>query len=65
LKQNKDNEDSEEIACRPGEKFCSSKITILRFYLTPLRIAIIRKRNITNDGKDAGKRNSYSLLLGM
>jgi hypothetical protein len=39
--------------------------TTLRFRLTPVRMAIIKTPPTTNVGKDAGKRNSHTLLVGM
>jgi hypothetical protein len=38
--------------------------TTLRFHLVPVRIATIKNNN-TNVGKDEGKRNTYTLLVGM
>jgi predicted RNA-binding protein YlxR (DUF448 family) len=35
------------------------------FYLTPVRMAIIKKQAKTNANKDVEKKNSYSLLMGM
>jgi hypothetical protein len=37
--------------------------TTLRFHLTPVRMAIIKKT--TNVGEDAGKRELYTMLVGI
>jgi hypothetical protein len=39
--------------------------TTLRFHLTPVRIAIINNITTTNVGQDVGKRNPYTLLVGI
>jgi hypothetical protein len=39
--------------------------TILRFYLTPVRMATIKNKNKTNVGEDVGERNTHTLLVGM
>jgi hypothetical protein len=38
---------------------------IRRFHLTPVRLATSEKADKTNAGKDAGKGNPYSQLVGM
>jgi hypothetical protein len=36
--------------------------TTLRFHLTPVRMAVIKKQTITNAGEDAGKKGtSYAV----
>jgi hypothetical protein len=39
--------------------------TTLRFYLTPVRIGIIKNIPTTNIGEGAGKRYPHTLLVGM
>jgi hypothetical protein len=39
--------------------------TTLRFYLTPVRIVIIKNTTNTSVGEDVGKRNPNPLLVGM
>jgi hypothetical protein len=52
----------EEILTIPDYKRNANQIT-LRFYLTLVKMAIIK--NTTNVGKDVGKRNPSTLLVGM
>ena len=40
------------------------KIT-MRYFLTPVRMVIIKKTQITNVDKDVRKRNTCALLVGM
>jgi hypothetical protein len=54
-------------------KKCSTSLTIkkmqiktmLRFHLTPVRMAIIKNTNNNNVDEDVGKRNPHTLLVGM
>jgi hypothetical protein len=39
--------------------------TTLRFHLTPVRMAVINDTNNDNVGKDVGKKNTHTLLMGM
>jgi hypothetical protein len=41
------------------------KKATLRFHLTPVRMTVIKNTQAQNAGEDAGKRNSYFLLVGM
>jgi hypothetical protein len=52
--------------CSPSLAIKEMQIkTILRFHLTPVRIAIIKNIPTINVGKDAGKRNPHTLLVQM
>jgi hypothetical protein len=39
--------------------------TTLRFHLTPVRLASIKKTNKNKTGEDAGKMEPYTLLVRM
>lgn len=39
--------------------------TTLRFHRCPVRMSIIKKKNITNAGKDVRKGSTYPLLTGL
>jgi hypothetical protein len=39
--------------------------TMLRFYLTPIRITIIKNTNNINVGKDVGKKEPSYTVVGM
>jgi hypothetical protein len=38
---------------------------MVRFYLTPIRMAIIKKKNNKNFGKDVGKEDPSYTAVGM
>jgi hypothetical protein len=54
-------------------KKCSSSLakkemeikTTLRFHLIPVRTTTSKNTKDNNVGKDVGKRNTYTLLMGM
>jgi hypothetical protein len=59
---------------RKNMKKCSIPLTIkemqikteLRFYLTTVRMAIIKKQTTTNAGEDVGEKEAlYTVLVGM
>jgi hypothetical protein len=52
--------------CSPSLAIKKMQIkTMLRFHLTPVRMAIIKNTNNNNVDEDVGKRNPHTLLVGM
>jgi hypothetical protein len=52
--------------CLPSPAIKEMQIkTTLRFHLTPVRIAIVNTTTNNRCGENAGKRNPFTLLVGM